>query len=83
MRTESLHETIHAEPFRPFSICLANGAKVDVRHPETILHPTGSRTAVVMGPDESVRILDVALIVELQIGPPIPAGAIAADPNGG
>ena len=84
MRAENLDELIHAEPFRPFTVCLANGARVEIPHPEWIIHPPGTRTAVVMSPDESVRIIDVGLVVELQVGPPLPAGTIAEErPNGG
>jgi hypothetical protein len=84
VRAENLDELIRAVPFRPFTICLANGARVDIPHPEWIFHPPGTRTAVVMSPDESVRIIDVGLVLELQLGPPLPAGTIAAgNPDGG
>jgi hypothetical protein len=83
VRAENLQELIHAAPFRQFWLCLANGSRVFVPHPEWILHPSGARTAVVMGPDESVRIIDVALVLELELAPPVPAGSIAPNPNGG
>ena len=41
MRTETLHEVLHAAPFRPFTLCLADGARVDVPHPDLIAHPPG------------------------------------------
>ncbi len=83
MRAENLQEVIRAAPFRPFWLCLANGSKVFVPHPEWIAHPSGARTAVVMGQDESVRIIDVALVLELELALPVPAGSIAPNPNGG
>jgi hypothetical protein len=84
MRAENLDQLIRAEPFRPFTICLANGARVDIPHPKWIFHPPGTRTAVVMAPDESVRIIDVGLVLDLRLGSPLPAGSIAAeDPDGG
>ena len=83
MRAENLQELIHAAPFRPFELVLANGARVLVSHPEWILHPKGARTAVVMRLDESVRIIDVGLVLELDLAPPIPARSIAPNPNGG
>lgn len=82
MRAENLQEVIRAAPFRPFALCLADGSKVHVPHPEWIAHPPQARTAVVMGPDESVRIIDVALVLEIQIGPPVPAGPITPEPDG-
>jgi hypothetical protein len=82
VRTESLHETIHAQPFRPFALMLADGTRVPVAHPEWILHPPGARTAVVMEPNERVRILDVALVLGVELEPPLSAGTPAPDPNG-
>ncbi|MGO9600879.1 MAG: hypothetical protein ACLP7Q_23100 [Isosphaeraceae bacterium] len=79
MRAESLHEVIHAAPFRPFDLMLADGTRVHVPHPEYIAYPSGSRTAVVMGQDESVRILDVALVLGIEHGPPEPAGLIGKE----
>jgi hypothetical protein len=83
MRAENLHEAIHAEPFRPFTLMLADGTRLHVPHPESILHPQKARTAVVMSQDESIRILDVALVLGVELAPPIPAGSIAPGPNGG
>jgi hypothetical protein len=82
LRVESLHQAIHAEPFRPFVICLANGSRIDVPHPEWILHPPEARTAIVMGPDDSFRVVDIALVLELQVSAPIPPGPTGTDPNG-
>ena len=83
MRAESLRELIRAESFRPFELVLANGSRVLVSHPEWIFHPKGARTAIIMGRDESVRIIDVGLVLELALAPPVAAGSIAPDPNGG
>ena len=83
MKTESLHEVITAAPFRPFKLRLADGSRIEIRHPEWIAHPSGARTAVVMNADESIRIIDVGLVLEVELGPPVPAGTPAADPNGG
>jgi len=83
VRADSLRELIHAEPFRPFELVLANGSRVLVTHPEWILHPKGARTAIVWYPDERVRIIDVGLVLELDLAAPSPAGAIAPNPNGG
>jgi hypothetical protein len=83
VRAESLDEVIHAAPFRPFTLCLANGTRVKVTHPEWIFHPPGTRTAIWMGRDESVRIIDVGLVVEIELDPPVPAGTITENPNGG
>ena len=83
VRAENLREIIRAAPFRPFWLCLANGSRVFVPHPEWIFHPPGTRTAIVMGPDESVRIIDVALVLELELAPPAPPVSVAPNPIGG
>jgi hypothetical protein len=79
MRAENLHEVIHAAPFRPFAICLANGTRVDVIHPDFIAHPTGARTAAVFGRDESIRIVDLMLVTKIEIGLPAASGTVRSD----
>lgn len=82
MRSEDLQEVIRAAPFRPFAIVFADGKQVVVRHPEWILFQ-GGRTAVVMEPDQRLHIIDVMLVQRLELDPPVPAGPIAPEPNGG
>ena len=79
MRSENLREVIHAAPFRPFALCMADGTRVDVPHPDFIAHPPGGRTAVVVGADESLQIIDVMLVTKIEIGPPAAAGAVRSD----
>ena len=84
MKTEDLHDVIGAAPFRPFAIVFADGAKVVVPHPEWILFPRGARTAVFMDPaDQRLHIIDVMLVQRLELAPPVPAGSIAPNSNGG
>jgi hypothetical protein len=74
MRPETLPQAIPAEPFRPFSLILADGTRLPMPHPDFITHPEWARTDVVMGQDESVRVLDVALLLGYEHAPPVPAG---------
>ncbi len=83
MRSDSLRELIQAKPFRPFDLVLANNDRIRITHPEWIMHPQGARSAVVWSPDDRVRIIDVGLVLELDVAPPVPAGSIAPNPNGG
>jgi hypothetical protein len=64
-------------------LVLASGDRVPVPHPDFISHPPGARTAVVMGADESVRIIDTALVEAIELTPPVSAGSITQPPNGG
>ena len=82
MRTEDLHQVIKAAPFRPFAIVAADGKQIIVRHPEEILFQ-GGRTAVVMERDERLHIIDVMLVQRLELDPPVPAGVVSQNPNGG
>jgi len=80
MRPESLRELIYAEPFRPFELVLANGSRMLVPHPEWMLYPKGAQTAVVWYPNDRLRIIDVGLVLELDLAPPVAAGSVAPDP---
>ena len=83
MRTETLHEILHTAPFQSFTLCLADGTRVDVPHPDFIAQPQGARIAVVMGQNESTHYIDIALVTKIEIGPSTPAGTVAQNPDGG
>ena len=83
MRAENLQELIRATPFQPFAICMADGKRAVVDHPEFIAHRPGGRVAIVVGPDDSTCYIDVGLVLRLELAPPVPAGSIAPNPNGG
>lgn len=84
MRAEDLQEVIRAAPFRPFQIVFADGRQIVVPHPEWIFYPPKQqRTAVVMEPDGRLHIIDVMLVQRLELDPPVPAGSIAPNPDGG
>jgi hypothetical protein len=72
VRAEDLQDVIKAQPFKPFAIIFADGAKITVPHPEWILHPRGARTAVVMEPEtQRLHIIDVMLVQRLELEPPV------------
>jgi hypothetical protein len=74
MTVEQLRATIHAAPFRPFSLRLADGREIPIPHPDFIMYaPNNPRIVVVTMPDGTVEILDALLILGLTI--PLPAGA--------
>lgn len=85
MTTVILRERISARPFEPFSIHLADGSAVTVRHPEFIAYG-GGRTAVVYTGDETTETLDLLLVTKIVVvrppaapAPP-PAPPTAASP---
>jgi hypothetical protein len=76
MRSEALHDLIHATPFKPFEIRLPDGHKIEVIHPDYIAHPRGGRIAVVFDRDQRTYYVDVALVSALELvpGPEKPNG---------
>ena len=67
MTVEQL-KTIHeAKPFRPFTIHLADGASVDVPHPELLWRTQGGRTIFVNTGGEEVQIIDLLLVTKLTL----------------
>ena len=68
MTTGQFRATLHHQPFRPFTIRMADGRAFDVAHPDFVALSHSGRTVVVFQPDESYSVLDLLLMSELQIG---------------
>lgn len=66
MRPEQLRERLQASPFRPFTIHMANGRSLHVRHPEMLSVSPGGRSAVVWSGEESFDVIDVMLVTSLE-----------------
>ncbi len=69
MTIEKLRETYNAQPFRPFIIHLADGSQVPVHHREFILTVPSGRTIVVCQPDDTLNIIDLLLVTDLELAP--------------
>ena len=68
MKIDEIRKLLHAQPFRPFVIHVADGGRLAVRHEDFVaLSPTG-REAVVYQPNGSHQIVDVMLVTRLEIG---------------
>jgi hypothetical protein len=70
MKVERLREVMHAAPFQPFTIHLADGRSLAVPHPDFIAIMGTGRSIVVTSPTEkmpSYSIVDVPLITELEV----------------
>lgn len=69
MTLESIRQVHRARPFVPFIIHLADGRRVKVTHPETLLIPQGEkgRTLVYAERDGNIRIFDLLLVVEIEV----------------
>ena len=71
MTGKHLRDLYEAQPFKPFSMILADGRSVPVVHPEWMtISPTG-RIVTVFEPDDSLRIIDLILVTALEVGKPL------------
>ena len=67
MNVEKLRKVYKAKPFRPFSICLADGRELRVVHPDFFAMSRDGRTAVVFAAQDDpgqddMEIIDVPLV---------------------
>jgi hypothetical protein len=76
MTAEQLRAMREANPFRPFTIHLADGRSLLVPHRDFVSQSPGGRTIIVYGSDEAFSVVDLYLVTELAIHGP-------ADANGG
>jgi hypothetical protein len=76
MKLEQLEDVMHAAPFRPFVIHVADGTQEEVPHPDFIAI-MARRTAIVTFPDNrrpSYRLIEIPLITQLEISGNAPNG---------
>jgi hypothetical protein len=67
MTTEQFRTTLHLQPFRPFTIRMADDRTFPVSHPDFVAQSPSGRTAIVIQTDESYSVLDLLLMTELQV----------------
>jgi len=74
MTVEQFRAALRAEPFRPFVMHLADGREIPVKHQELAVSTSTGRTAVVVQPDDTLTIIDLLLVTDLEFREP--AGAV-------
>jgi hypothetical protein len=67
MATEQFRETLHQQPFRPFTIRMADGRAFTVAHPDFIAQSPSGRTVIVFQSGEGYSVLDLLLMSELEV----------------
>jgi hypothetical protein len=67
MTTDQFKATLHLQPFRPFTIRMADGRRFTVQHPDFVAQSPSGRTVVVFQPDDSYSLLDLLLMTELEV----------------
>lgn len=71
MTIEKIRSLCHAEPFRPFSVHLPDGRRVEVEHPDFVaLSPTG-RLMIVLHADDSESVVDMLLVSDVTLKAPM------------
>jgi hypothetical protein len=69
MTVEKLKLLHDQRPFQPFTIHMADGTSVTVKHPEFLLRTVGGRTIWVhSGKGDEAQIIDLLLVTKLSTG---------------
>jgi hypothetical protein len=66
---EKIRELWRAEPFQKFRMHLADGRRIPVLHREFLAISPSGRTVNVYQPDDSMNIVDLLLVTDLEIRP--------------
>ena len=69
MTIEQLRDVFNAQPFQPFVMHLADGRAIPVHHRESIMSAPSGRTITVYQPDDTLNIIDLLLVTDLEIKP--------------
>jgi hypothetical protein len=67
MKVDKIREALHAQPFRPSWIHLADGGRIPVQHEDFVAIEPAGREAIVYMADSTHEIVDVALITRLEV----------------
>lgn len=68
MTIEQMRQAWSAEPFQKFTIHLADGRQISVRHREFLAMSPSGRTVIVYQPDDSWNVVDLLLATDLAFG---------------
>jgi len=68
-----VRDAMHAQPFRAFTVYLADGRSYLVKHPDFIaIPPTARGRDLTIQDDDGSHLIDMGLIVEIHIPNPVP-----------
>jgi hypothetical protein len=70
MTAEQLRAVREANPFRPFTIHLADGRTLPVPHRDFVSQSPSGRTIIVYQPDEAFNIVELYLVTDLEVQAP-------------
>lgn len=67
MTAEQLRTLREANPFRPFTIHLADGRTLPVPHRDFVSQSPSGRIIIVYRPDDTFSMVDLYLVTELEV----------------
>ena len=67
MTIEQFKSALHANPFRPFTIHMADGRVFLIKHRDFVSRSPSGRTIVVHSDDDSFSVLDLLLMSEVEV----------------
>ena len=67
MTIQQLRAVYQAQPFRPFTLHLADGGKLHVPRADFLSHSPQGRTLIVYAEDDSFSIVDLLLVTRLEV----------------
>ena len=67
MTISEFHNILGAQPFRAFTINLADARSIPVNHREFVLPSPSGRTVIVYQPDDSFDIIDMLLVTSVTV----------------
>ena len=73
MTVEQVRRLYDAQPFRPFTMRLADGRELAVRHREFVALAPSGRTLLVYQPDDSFNVVDLFMVTDLEVRTDTPA----------
>lgn len=67
MTVAKLKEVYELQPFRPFTLRLADGRAIPVLHREFMMAAPSGQVVVVMQPDDTMNIIDLNLVTDIEL----------------
>lgn len=67
MTVAELKEVYELQPFRPFTLRLADGRSIPVLHREFMMAAPSGQVVVVMQPDDTMNIIDLNLVTDIEL----------------
>jgi hypothetical protein len=74
MTIEKVREFYDAQPFKPFTLHLADGRAIPVVHRDYFAAAPSGRTLAIYQPDDTFNLVDLLLVTDIEIRPQGAAG---------